>query len=217
VPPSARGERLKALRREVRATYDGLAHEYERRWHRYLAGSLGATAEALGPLAGRRVLDVGCGTGWLLRDLLGSDADGWGAGVDPSAEMVRLAAAGAGHHAAFALADAGSLPFADRAFDAVVSSNSLHHWDEPERALAELARVTAPRGTLVITDWCRDVPLFRPYAFLLPALDRTVHRVYSLAELQRLVGQAGFSVRVARRYRVAVFWGMMTLVALRAR
>ena len=51
------------------------------------------------------------------------------------------------------VADVTDLPFADGEFDLVVSSISLHHWDHPESAVGELARVLRPGGRLVIYDF----------------------------------------------------------------
>ncbi|HKD97163.1 MAG TPA: class I SAM-dependent methyltransferase, partial [Micromonosporaceae bacterium] len=49
--------------------------------------------------------------------------------------------------------DVTDLPFADGSFDLVVSSLSLHHWDEPEAAVPELARVLRPGGRVCIYDF----------------------------------------------------------------
>ncbi len=46
-----------------------------------------------------------------------------------------------------------SLPFPDRSFDLIVSSLSLHHWDHPEAAVPELARVLRPGGRVYIYDF----------------------------------------------------------------
>jgi ubiquinone/menaquinone biosynthesis C-methylase UbiE len=46
-----------------------------------------------------------------------------------------------------------SLPFPDRSFDLIVSSLSLHHWDHPEAAVPELARVLRPGGRVHIYDF----------------------------------------------------------------
>lgn len=90
------------------------------------------------------VLDVGCGPGLDVVDL------GHGAvGVDRSAAM---AARAAGRGAVVAIADAGRLPFPDGAFAGTRCDRVLQHLDAPGAALAELVRVTAPGGRVVVAD-----------------------------------------------------------------
>ncbi|MFC6286954.1 class I SAM-dependent methyltransferase [Nocardioides sp. GCM10027113] len=64
------------------------------------------------------------------------------------------------------VADAGALPFDDGSFDRVVSFTGLHCFPDPERAVAEMARVLAPDGrltgsTLVTDAGLRYAPLLR--------------------------------------------------------
>jgi ubiquinone/menaquinone biosynthesis C-methylase UbiE len=59
------------------------------------------------------------------------------------------------------VADVASLPFPDGSFDLVVSSLSMHHWDHPEAAAPELARVLRPGGRIHIYDM-----RFAPFAAL---------------------------------------------------
>ena len=58
-----------------------------------------------------------------------------------------------GDRASARVDDATSLPFRDRSFDLIVSSLSLHHWDDPEAAVPELARVLRPGGRVYIYDF----------------------------------------------------------------
>jgi ubiquinone/menaquinone biosynthesis C-methylase UbiE len=98
-------------------------------------------------------LDVGTGPGILVAEL--ARRTGLAVtGVDTSTDMVKRAAHNVRHHprASVQVGDAANLPFADDSFDLVVSSLSLHHWDDPAAAAAELARVLRPGGTLRIYD-----------------------------------------------------------------
>lgn len=92
-----------------------------------------------------RVLDIGCGQGWLAERI----ARETGAAVvaaDASPRMVELAAA-LGVEAV--VADAQALPFADAEFDCVVAAWMLYHVPDLDRAFAEFARVLRPGGLFV--------------------------------------------------------------------
>ena len=98
-------------------------------------------------------------------------------GVDLSAEMIRRAAelASGVENVRFLVADSERLPFDDRAFTAVLCSNSFHHYPDPSRAVREMARVLASDGRLVIGDACADLPTAR-IADARPPPDRTRSR-----------------------------------------
>jgi SAM-dependent methyltransferase len=105
---------------------------------------------AEGDLAGRRVLDVGCGTGRLALALAERGAKVWG--VDPSEPMLAKARAVAGRRVGFKLGTAEALPFKDGWFDRAVLRLVVHLVDR-RRALPELARVLRPGGRAVVATF----------------------------------------------------------------
>lgn len=106
-------------------------------WQRHVAGYAFA-AEVLGP---GRVLDLGCGTGHSFHLLAPRET----VGVDISAEAL------AGQERETVVADMRELPFEDDAFDSVVAAHSVEHVPDPERVLAEIARVLRDDGTAILT------------------------------------------------------------------
>ncbi len=104
------------------------------------------------PAPGQRILDVASGFGQDATALAGRGA--WVVGAEPSARMTALARM-AGEKAAGPLPRwvrgwADGLPFASGSFDAVICKGAIDHFDRPNRALAEMARVTRPGGRVVV-------------------------------------------------------------------
>jgi arsenite methyltransferase len=116
--------------------------------------------EALALRPGERVLDVGSGPGLLAEEMAAAvGAGGRVQGVDISASMLAIAGRRQGEPGAapiaLAEAEATALPFADRSFDVVVSTQVYEYVADIPAALAEARRVLAPGGRLLIldTDW----------------------------------------------------------------
>jgi ubiquinone/menaquinone biosynthesis C-methylase UbiE len=147
------------------AAFAERAEGYEGGWlgrlHHEIADRTAELALAQVP-APRRVLDVGCGTGYLLRRLAARAPDAVElAGLDAAAEMVRVAGESTDDpRARFQAGTAEHLPEPDGAFDLVVSTTSFDHWADQQAGLRECARVLAPGGRLVLVD--QFSPLYLP-------------------------------------------------------
>lgn len=146
------------------------------------------------------LLDVGCGTGEILRALVGKNARL--AGIDLAPEMIRVALEKLGERADLRLADSESLPWTDHSFEIVLCADSFHHYPHPERVLAEMKRVLVPGGRLILADVFLPAPV-RPLVNLVLPLGREGDvRVYSKRGLRTHLELAGFSLvsweRVAR-------------------
>ena len=106
-------------------------------------------------LTGREaVLDAGSGAGHTAFALAPHAAQV--VSVDLAESMLAQGRRGAQerglHNVEFRQADVESLPFADGAFDVIVSRYSAHHWPHPQTALAEFRRLLRPGGRLLISD-----------------------------------------------------------------
>lgn len=156
--------------------------------------------EALSPVPGERILDVGCGTG-ALAGMLAERFDGLVIGVDPAAGMIRRAADKAVLGCLFAVSYAEALPFPDGCFDAAVSAVSAHHWADAAGGFAELARVVRPGGRVIVAD----VGSLGPVVGLMKRFRRVDphhHPGWHLQELGALLQRAGFRSVRARSYRI---------------
>ncbi|MCG6893516.1 MAG: class I SAM-dependent methyltransferase [Desulfobacteraceae bacterium] len=111
----------------------------------------------------RHLLDIGTGPGHLLLAVHRRFPDARLVGVDISPAMAAQAQRnvkrrGADDRIQIRVAGADALPFADAAFDCVVSTGSLHHWRNPVDALAEAHRVLAGGGYALMYDLVRNMP-----------------------------------------------------------
>ncbi|MGZ6346478.1 MAG: class I SAM-dependent methyltransferase [Anaerolineales bacterium] len=128
------------------------------------------------------ILDVGCGTGRLLRAALVHWPKVQLFGVDPAAQMISEATR-LNPKATFKLAQAENLPFPDQSMDVVLTSISFHHWADHQQAVNEIARVLRPGGFFCLAD----------HEFLLTKL--WGEKVKSRREIRTLMMNAGLSVR----------------------
>ena len=107
---------------------------------------------------GERVLEVGCGTGVVVRDLIALvGRRGEVVGVDSSRRILRKARAlcresARGRRLTLRAADGAQLPFAAGRFDAALAITVILHVADPLRVVREMARVTRPGGRVGLQD-----------------------------------------------------------------
>lgn len=154
-------------------------------------------AAFLSPLEGRRIVDVGTGTGRAAIALARRGATV--TGVDASAEMLQVAerrAREAGASVTFSRGDAHRLEFADRSFDAVVCLRVLMHTPDWRISLHELCRVAASRVVI-------DYPSRRSAAsieaatrhlasWFMPRIE--AYRVFGPSAIRRALADEGFRI-----------------------
>ncbi len=108
----------------------------------------------LKPANGLKWVDVGCGNGAFTENIVERCAPSAVDGIDPSEGQLAFARARpAGKLAKFHQGDAMALPFADKTFDAAVMALVIFFVPEPEKGVAELARVTKPGGLVATYAW----------------------------------------------------------------
>ena len=184
------GRRKDAARRR----FDRWAADYERdRRSRFNARVQRDALAALELHSGDLLLDVGCGTGAAVREAAAVADRAIGADISP--KMIRRAAelASGLPNVEFVVADSEALPFADAAFTAVLCTASFHHYPNPARALAEMARVLDLDGRIVIADGTADRLAARVADALLRRIDRSHIRLYRSNELAAMLRNAGFA------------------------
>ena len=150
----------------------GSAYEpYVGRWSRLVARKfLGWLAVP----AGRRWLDVGCGTGALVETILALSAPREVEGIDPSPAYVTFARDRVNDpRVGFEVGDAQALQAASATFDAVVAGLVLNFVPKPEQAVSEMVRVTRPGGVVAayVWDYAEGMQMMRHFWDAAGALD----------------------------------------------
>jgi ubiquinone/menaquinone biosynthesis C-methylase UbiE len=141
------------------------------------------------------VLDIGCGSGRLLRKVHDYWPQAHLSGVDPAHKMLEIARQ-LTPEACFSMGSGEALPLSDASVDLALSTISFHHWRDQAAGVREVARVLRPGGFFLLADFTFPTWL----AWLLP-------RVHSAAQMRVLFEQAGLDVQaqsgpVARFVRI---------------
>ena len=135
------------------------------------------------------VLDVGCGTGKLLRQARIYWPEAQLIGVDPANGMIEMAKR-LTPNATFFTGMAEALPLQDASVDLALSTISFHHWQDQAAGIREIARVLRPGGYFLLVDLSFPDWLVRVFR---------LKRVHSRARLQALFTQAGLQVQTQQK------------------
>jgi len=174
---------LNKVHGDVAAMFDGVAARYDLMNTVMTAGLdrswRAATVRAVDPQPGQRILDLAAGTGVSSVPYAAA-----GASVVPCDLSLGMLQQGRRQHPelGFTAGDALALPFADDTFDAVTISFGLRNVDDTVGALAELRRVTRPRGRIVICEFSTppSAVMREPYhRVVLPLLPRIARALSS--------------------------------------
>ncbi|WP_447977158.1 class I SAM-dependent methyltransferase [Candidatus Nitrospira bockiana] len=162
--------------------------------------------ECVGPNAGV-LLDIGCGSGVMSRELAAQASEY--IGMDVAAGMIDAARAATTdlRNVQFRVGDVTRIDVANRSIDTVCAIGLLEYLDDPDAALREMRRVLRPGGRLILSvpypyspwriweQWVY-LPARRALTALVPL--RTpyllTHRFYSVGEYRRLTGRHGFQL-----------------------
>jgi ubiquinone/menaquinone biosynthesis C-methylase UbiE len=158
------------------------------------------------------LLDIGCGPGYLAAEIIRKYPELQVIGLDISRDMLDLAANNLhSNKVRLVLGDAAALPIGESSIDFVVSSLSLHHWDNPAASFREIYRVLRPGGRYLIMDMRRDAPgllylVAGIFNILAPSdLKRTqgalgsLYTAFTPAELADFAGSADFKQTAVTR------------------
>ena len=201
------------------------AHHYNTRWQRFNTRTLTETLAMIDFTALRsiqerqgrlpRVLDVACGTGLLLKQLLAQVPDLEVYGLDASADMLAQAQAALQDQPHVHLERmqigrgmASNLPYAQEHFDLITCTNALHDMPEAVALLAGLGKLLAPGGQLVVEDFAPRQPrlFWAAFEWFLQQIEGNNVHAYTLKEALSLCEQAGLHVAREKGFIIDWLW-----------
>lgn len=115
-----------------------------------------------------KVIDIGCGTGWISRELAKMLPDSEVVGIDFSEKMVERAKQLTSKdkhdykNLSFKVADTEDIPYPSDYFDYAICSATVSFLTDPDKALREIERILKPGGRLYVADVCKD---YSPFYF----------------------------------------------------
>jgi len=159
------------------------------------ANALRMIVAAATPKPSDTVLDIACGGGIVVCAFAPDVKHATGIDMTPAMlDRARQLAAGKGiTNVSWDQGDVGSLPYADGAFDIVVTRFSMHHFLDPIAVLREMVRVCAPAGRVVVVDMyaSEDTAKAAEWNRLEKLRDPSHVRCLTLTELKGLFGRVG--------------------------
>ena len=105
------------------------------------------------------LLDCGCGTGPMISLLYEAAPDRHYTGIDLTPKMIEVAKAKGLKGVDWVVGDCERLPFDEASFDAVICSNSFHHYPDPQAFFHSVRRVLRPNGRLILQDYTAPGPV----------------------------------------------------------
>lgn len=147
---------------------------------------------------GETILDVGCGGGWLVRELASRVPQGRAVGMDLSDEMLAHARRNSAnvHNTEFIVGSVDAIPRPGHSFDKVISVESSYYWPDPAAGIREIFRVLRPSGSAwILINYYRDNPYCHQWSKLIPI----PMQLLSGDEWAALFPTAGFSEVAHRR------------------
>jgi SAM-dependent methyltransferase len=180
-----------APRYELRYAFE-FSRLFEEDWHAEILSHV--------PAGPGRVMDLGCGTGLFLQDILRREERA--VGIDISFDMLEVGRR-AMPGAPLVTADAERLPVRPGTFKAVVCKGSLHHARDHARFIENCARSLTDGGVLVMSEPCNDNPLIRLARWVL--YRKSEHfdegdQGFRRRDLVELYRRGGFDVVTVRKY-----------------
>ena len=181
---------MKALKKHPRKPEGGMGNEVGAAMAHFNMSAIAFTIECLQIQPNDHLLEIGFGPGEAIAEAVRLTPNGYIAGIDHSAAMLKMAEernhrAIMQEHVELTLGDARKLPYEDESFDTVFAVNVFHFWPDPTRELAECRRVLKPGGRIAFF-------LTHPSSWLPGIRETGVFTAREAEDVEKILLAAGF-------------------------
>lgn len=140
----------------------------------------------------QKILDVGCGTGEILKSIKERYSFVQLYGLDISEEMLKQANDKLKGTATLILGDAENITLETNSFDLLLCTDSFHHYPNPQQAISEFYRVLKHGKFLLIADYWKPFPIRQIMNLFISYSNERDVKIYSKKEIIEFLKQGGF-------------------------
>ena len=152
-----------------------------------------------------KLLDVGCGTGFLI-EILKKQKDAEYYGLDLSPKMIEIAKAKFDGGVQLVEGSADYLPYPDNTFDVVCCVQSFHHYPYPEKAMSEAYRVLKPGGIYILSDTgCSGIAKLFDNIVFKYFMKSGDYAAYSIKDIEKLMKSSNFEIACSEKLTRFIF------------
>lgn len=154
----------------------------------------------------QKILDVGCGTGEILKNIKERYSFVQLYGLDISEEMLKQANDKLKGTATLILGDAENITLETNSFDLLLCTDSFHHYPNPQQAISEFYRVLKHGKLLLIADYWKPFPIRQIMNLFIPYSNEGDVKIYSKKEIIEFLKQGGFQEIIYKKFKTLVIW-----------
>ena len=140
----------------------------------------------------QKILDVGCGTGEILKSITERYSFAQLYGLDISEEMLKQANDKLKGTATLILGDAENITLETNSFDLLLCTDSFHHYPNPQQAISEFYRVLKHGKFLLIADYWKPFPIRQIMNLFISYSNEGDVNIYSKKEIIEFLKRGGF-------------------------
>lgn len=179
---------MNIYKEKSKQAFDKQAKEYDNAMYGEHARKLyPALLEVICHSYGNTVLDIGCGTGALLKQVYDEDHRRILYGIDISTKMVQKSKERMQDKATIIEGDSEHLPFKDNTFDIVYCNDSFHHYPNPDKVLEQMQRVVKVGGICIIGECYLPIILRQAMNVMMKYSNEGDVKIYSKKQWQRMM------------------------------
>ncbi len=153
----------------------------------------------------KKLLDIGCGTGYLI-ELLKKQKEAEYYGLDLSPEMIKVAKSKFDESVTLTIGSADDLPYFSQEFDVVCCVQSFHHYPYPKKAMQEAYRVLKPGGLYILSDTgCSGIAKYFDNFVFRHFMKSGDYAAYSRKDIEKQMVDAGFTIVSSEKVEGFIF------------